>query len=67
MKYVLCTSYDFKMNPVLNPKWCKLVPPLPLFTGLLWPGVVVSVGVTSVGQVDLYEDYYYWVGVLETM
>ena len=30
---------------------------LPLLPGSLWPGIIVPVRVSSMGQTDLFEDY----------
>ena len=38
---------------------------LPLLSGPLWPGVVVLVGVQSMGQIDSFENDSYWTGICE--
>ena len=42
-------------------------PTLPLLADPLWPGVVVPIRVQSMGQINLFENYLYLIGILETI
>ena len=39
---------------------------LPLLPGLLWPGVIVPDREQSMGQIDLFKNYLYLIGILDT-
>ena len=55
-----CPGYDIKQSdgeaPVMLLLWgMRSTPSLPSFPGLLWPGVVVSDRVLSMGHIELFD------------
>ena len=51
---IWCLAYDIKLHLVGRLKNVEH-PSLALFPGSLWPGVVVSVNILSMSQIDLFE------------
>ena len=58
-----CPEYDIKLHPVLKlwGVWNTLS--LPLLPGPLYPEVVIPVKVPFIGQVDLFVNYLYLIGI----
>ena len=57
--------YDTKLHMVkFRGVWSTIL--LPLLSDPLWPRVIVPVKVLSVAQINLFENYLYLIGILET-
>ena len=46
---------------------CEVAPLLLLLPGRLWPGVIVSVRVPAMFQIDLFENYEDEIGILDLL
>ena len=54
------TLSAFNSEALVLELWCLWsTPSLPLLPGRLWPGVVVPIRVSSMDQIDPFENYLY--------
>ena len=67
-----CSEYSTKLHLVVRLQLCSsgeiaVTSLLLLLPGPLWPKVVILVKVLSLGQIDLFENYWYYIRILETI
>ena len=67
-KNTWCSNYYTKLYLIVRPRFwssgeCGILISLSLLLGPLWPGVVVLVWVSFRGQIDMFNNYSYFIGI----